>query len=81
MVFMVVGCAFLMLFGFEIFWLEFLAQWGEEREPEQGFLVFNRRALVFYETFMTTGRPIILDWVFSSNKIRSPPTTVNTFSL
>ena len=75
MVFMVVGCAFLMLFGFEIFWLEFLARWGEEREPEQGFLVFNRRALVFYETFMTTGRSIILDWVLvlSSYKIRFSP--------
>ena len=55
MVFMVVGCAFLMLLGFEIFWEEFIGNWGVEREPEPGFMVFNKRALIFYVTFMTSG--------------------------
>ena len=56
MVFMVLGCGFLMLLGFEIFWEEFIGHWGEtDRQPEPGFMVFNRRALIFYVTFMTSG--------------------------
>ena len=55
MVFMVLGCAFLMVLGFEIFWEEFIGHWGEERQPEPGFMAFNRRALIFYVTFMTSG--------------------------
>jgi len=65
MMFMVIGCAFLMSFGFEIFYEEFIEHWdvlgnGEgnvtvaERYPDQSFWVFNRRSLVFYETFMTS---------------------------
>ena len=53
---MVLGCGFLMLLGFEIFWEEFIGHWGEtDRQPEPGFMVFNRRALIFYVTFMTSG--------------------------
>jgi len=55
MVWMVVGCSFLMLFGFEIAWEEFIVQWGVQRNEEPVLLGINRRALVFYETFMTTG--------------------------
>ena len=60
MVFMVLGCAFLMVLGFEIFWEEFIGHWGEEREPEPGFMAFNRRALIFYVTFMTSGARLLL---------------------
>ena len=60
MVFMVLGCAFLMVLGFEIFWEEFIGHWGEEREPEPGFMAFNRRALIFYVTFMTSGAQLLL---------------------
>ena len=49
-----------MVLGFEIFWEEFIGHWGEEREPEPGFMAFNRRALIFYVTFMTSGARLIL---------------------
>lgn len=56
MVFMVLGCGFLMILGFEIFWEEFIGHWGEtDRKPEPGFMVFNKRSLIFYVTFMTSG--------------------------
>jgi len=65
MTFMVIGCAFLMSFGFEVFYEEFIEHWGiaggeqvkmnlTEKYPDQNFGVFNRRSLVFYETFMTS---------------------------
>jgi len=61
MVFMVLGCGFLMILGFEIFWEEFIGHWGEtDRQPEPGFMVFNRRALIFYVTFMTSGTFVAL---------------------
>merc|ERR1719471_2353496 len=49
-----------MVLGFEIFWEEFIGHWGEEREPEPGFMAFNRRALIFYVTFMTSGTFVAL---------------------
>eukprot|EP00092_Neocalanus_flemingeri_P005893 GFUD01006342.1.p1 GENE.GFUD01006342.1~~GFUD01006342.1.p1 ORF type:complete len:351 (-),score=52.97 GFUD01006342.1:69-1121(-) len=65
MLFTVVGCAFLMTFGFEVFYEEFIETWGNngsiaieetfnEKYPEGGLGVFSRRSLVFYETFMTS---------------------------
>ena len=65
MTFMVVGCAFLMTFGFEIFYEEFIEHWGissseevraslTEKYPDENLGVFTRRSLVFYETFMTS---------------------------
>ena len=69
MVFMVLGCGFLMILGFEIFWDEFIGHWGEtDRKPEPGFMVFNKRSLIFYVTFMTSGAyvcgPIVLSNLF-----------------
>lgn len=65
MTFMVIGCAFLMTFGFEIFYEEFIEHWGitsseevkanlAEKYPDENLGVFTRRSLVFYETFMTS---------------------------
>lgn len=67
MVFMIIGCSFLMLFGFEIFYEEFKDHWGlasnssedveqqlSEKYPNENIHVFSRRSLVFYEAFMTT---------------------------
>jgi len=64
MSFMVVGCAFLMTFGFEVFYEEFVETWGKEgtgvdgnltdKYPDGGLGVFSRRSLVFYETFLTS---------------------------
>jgi palmitoyltransferase len=75
MIFMVIGCLFLMIFGFEIAWDEFIEKWGQEKSSstedrssstelsgerryytdQGGFYVFNRRSLVFFETFITSG--------------------------
>lgn len=57
MVYMVLGSLFIMVFGLEIAWEEFITHWGEEREEEEGptLLGFNRRAAIFYEAFMATG--------------------------
>ena len=68
MTFMVVGCAFLMTFGFEVFYEEFLETWGKEgsienladKYPDGNFGVFSRRSLVFYETFMTSACFVML---------------------
>lgn len=68
MVFTVTGCAFIMMFGFEIFMEEFVDHWwgGAEdvqlatRYPGQSFGVFTRRSLVFYEAFMTSATFVAL---------------------
>jgi len=53
MVYMIVGCAFLMLFGFEIlFDLVFISTDPMNSEP--CFWKFSRRTLIFYESFFTT---------------------------
>merc|ERR1712154_11755 len=57
MVFMVLGCGFIMTFGFEIFHEEFLEHWWGEagtrrlliKYPGQNIWVFSRRSLVFFE--------------------------------
>ena len=60
---MVIGCAFLMIFGFEIFYEEFARHWFKNEEQElinkdeytEGDIgVFTRRSLIFYEAFMTS---------------------------
>ena len=63
MVFMVMGCAFIMTFGFEIFYEEFHEHWwGEEggermsrKYPGQNIGVFTRKSLIFYESFISSG--------------------------
>jgi len=68
MVFMVVGCFYLMVCGAEIAYQEFIGNWGLEsnttmdisNQPryyteEGGFYVFSKRSLIFFETFMTSG--------------------------
>lgn len=68
MVFTVTGCAFIMMFGFEIFMEEFADHWwggaGDvqlaTRYPGQSFGVFTRRSLVFYEAFMTSATFVAL---------------------
>ena len=63
MVFMVVGCMFIMMFGFEIFFEEFYDNWWGNSSAEinldikyrgQNLGIFSRRSLVFYEAFMST---------------------------
>ena len=63
MVFMVIGCAFIMAFGFEIFYEEFQDHWWGEEEgerlgrkyPGQNIGVFSRKSLIFYESFISSG--------------------------
>ena len=61
MVFMVVGCSFIMAFGFEIFFEEFYDNWWGDGSVNldmkyhgQNIGVFTRRSLVFYEAFMSS---------------------------
>ena len=62
MLFMVIGCGFIMTFGFEIFHEEFLEHWWGEpgaetlsrKYPGQNLGVFSRRSLVFFEAFMSS---------------------------
>jgi len=61
MLFMVIGCSFIMAFGFEIFFEEFYNNWWgdgsidlELKYPGQNIGVFPRKSLVFYEAFMST---------------------------
>jgi len=61
MVFMVVGCSFIMINGFEIFFEEFYDNWWGDGSTNldlkyrgQNFGVFTRRSLVFYEAFMSS---------------------------
>ena len=61
MVFMVVGCSFIMINGFEIFLEEFYDNWWGDGSTNldlkyrgQNFGVFTRRSLVFYEAFMSS---------------------------
>ena len=61
MVYTVVGCSFIMGFGFEVFFEEFYAHWWgdgglnlELKYPNLNIGVFTRKSLVFYEAFMST---------------------------
>ena len=61
MVFMVVGCCFIMAFGFDIFLEEFYEHWWgdgnldlELKYPNLNIGVFTRKSLIFYEAFMST---------------------------
>jgi len=61
MVFMVVGCSFIMAFGFEIFFEEFYDNWWGDGSVNldmkyhgQNIGVFTRRSLVMYEAFMSS---------------------------
>ena len=62
MVFMVIGCGFIMTFGFEVFYEEFVEHWWGEtgsrrllmKYPNQNIWVFSRRSLIFFEAFMTS---------------------------
>ena len=61
MVFTVVGCSFIMAFGFEVFFEEFYEHWWgdgglnlEMKYPNLNIGVFSRKSLVFYEAFMST---------------------------
>ena len=58
---MVVGCSFIMAFGFEIFFEEFYDNWWGDGSVNldmkyhgQNIGVFTRRSLVFYEAFMSS---------------------------
>ena len=61
MVFTVVGCSFIMAFGFEVFFEEFYEHWWgdgglnlEVKYPNLNIGVFSRKSLVFYEAFMSS---------------------------
>ena len=47
----VLGCVFLMVFGFQILWEDYFS----DRDPNETFSIFSRHSLIIYETFLTTG--------------------------
>lgn len=53
MVYMVTGCLFAMLFGFEIFYDELMNRTSEKTEDHKSNL-FNTRNLIIFEAFITT---------------------------
>ena len=62
MVYTVLGCLFIMTFGFEIIYNEIFP--AEERnadeKPEVILSLFSRRSLIIYEAFITTGTFLLL---------------------
>ena len=52
MVYMVTGCLFLMVFGFEILYNELF---GEKTTVDPVFSLFSERSMIIYEAFLTTG--------------------------
>lgn len=51
MIYTVLGCVFLMTFGFEILWEDYF----REQDPNEVFSVFSRHSLIWFEAFITTG--------------------------
>ena len=51
MISMVLGCFYVMIFGFEIFYDEVMNRTSDSEE----FRLIDRRNLIFYEAFITTG--------------------------
>merc|ERR1719414_1092538 len=55
---MVLGCLFIMLFGFEIFWNEIFLEKVtsiNENPTTTKFNLFSVNSLIWYEAFLTTG--------------------------
>lgn len=56
MVYTILGCLFIMVFGFQILWEEIY----REREEDEPFSLFSRHTLIGFEAFLTTGTFLIL---------------------
>ncbi len=59
MSYMVLGCFFIMVFGFEILYDEVFNSIPPDSDKDE-FVLFSRRNLIFYEAFVVTGTFVIL---------------------